>query len=147
LKNETGKAAEPQYLIVSLASQLVRLGGQFLEKKLLPQGVTLQEFRIAGLLIDEHGITQKDLAEKLSVTPATLSVAISKLERRGMVVRNPGKTDRRVNYLHLTPNSNVSEMITTLYKFEEDISQGISAVELQTTRKVIGLLLNNLARL
>jgi DNA-binding MarR family transcriptional regulator len=140
------KSTAVQQLIISQSTQLVRRGSKILEKELLPKGITFQEFRIAGLLIDEEDITQKDLAEKLSVRPATLSVAISKLEERGIVKREPSNLDKRANYLRLTPSSNFTEMTEILSAFEKKISQGISAKDLKTTRKVLDRLLDNLSR-
>ena len=140
------KSMAVQQLIITQSTQLVRRGSKILEKQLLPKGITFQEFRIAGLLVDEEDITQKDLAEKLSVRPATLSVAISKLEDRGVVRREPSNLDKRANYLRLTPSSNFTEMTKILSTFEKKISQGISAKDLKTTRRVLGQLLDNLSR-
>jgi DNA-binding MarR family transcriptional regulator len=140
------KSTAVQQLIISQSTQLVRRGSKILEKELLPKGITFQEFRIAGLLVDEEDITQKDLAEKLSVRPATLSVAISKLEDRGVVKRVPSNLDKRANYLRLTPSSNFTEMTQILGAFEKKISLGISAQDLRTTRRVLGQLLDNLSR-
>jgi DNA-binding MarR family transcriptional regulator len=141
-----GKSTAVQKLIITQSTQLVRRGSKILEKQLLPKGITFQEFRITGLLVDEEDITQKDLAEKLSVRPATLSVAISKLEDRGVVKRVPSNLDKRANYLRLTPSSNFTEMTEILGAFEKKISLGISAKDLKTTRKVLGQLLDNLSR-
>jgi DNA-binding MarR family transcriptional regulator len=136
-------------LIISRSSQLSRLAAKILEKNLAPLGITFQEFRIAGLLISDDNITQKDLAEKLSVRPATLSVAISKLESRGIVERVPSDSDKRVNYLRLVPdnNNNFAEMHLLLNNLENEICSGISAKELQTTKKVLGLIADNLIKL
>lgn len=140
------KSPTVQQLIITQSTQLARRGSKILEKQLLPKGITFQEFRIAGLLVDEEDITQKDLAKKLSVRPATLSVAISKLEDRGVVRREPSSLDKRVNYLRLMPSSNFTEMTEILGAFEKEISQGISAKDLKTTRRVLGQLLDNLSR-
>lgn len=136
-------------LIISRSSQLSRLAAKILEKNLLPMGITFQEFRIAGLLIGNDDITQKDLAEKLSVRPATLSVAISKLEGRGIVKRVPGDSDKRVNYLRLVPDSDNSfvEMHKLLNNLENETCSGISERELKTTKKVLGLIADNLIKL
>lgn len=101
-----------------------------------------------GLLINDH-ITQKDLAEKLSVRPATLSVAISKLENRGIVQRVPSNSDKRVNYLRLTPDNdnNFSAVHKLLNNLEQEVCSGISASEIKTTKKVLGLIADNLIKL
>ncbi len=141
-----GKSTAVQQLIISQSTQLARRGSKILEKQLSPKGITFQEFRIAGLLVDGENITQKDLAEKLSVRPATLSVAISKLEDRGVVRREPSDLDKRANYLRLMPGNNFTAMTEILSAFEKRISQGISAKDLKTTRRVLGQLLDNLSR-
>lgn len=134
-------------LVISRVSQLSRLSGQAMEQKLLPIGVSLQEFRIIGLLLGEDKTTQKQLAEKLSVRQATLSIAISKLEVRGIVERLPSDSDGRVNYLRLTKRCDITEMSEILNTVEQQMTKGISATELQTTRKVMALLINNLLQL
>ena len=101
-----------------------------------------------GLLINDD-ITQKDLAEKLSVRPATLSVAISKLENRGIVQRVPSNRDKRVNYLRLKPenDNNFSAVQKLLNNLEKEACSGISASEIKTTKKVLGLIADNLIKL
>jgi DNA-binding MarR family transcriptional regulator len=138
---------QPQQTIISRSSQLVRLGGKVLEKRLAPFGVSFQEFRIVGLLLGDEDITQKDLAEKLSVRAATLSVAISKLEARGIVKREASSSDKRVNYLRLTSNKLIAEMVEIVFNFEQEISRGVNTADLQTARKVLTLLIDNLSNI
>jgi DNA-binding MarR family transcriptional regulator len=135
---------ENHKLIVSRSSQITRLAGKILEKNLRPIGITFQEFRIAGFLIGDDDITQKDLAEKLQVRPATLSVAISKMELRGIVKRVPSTSDKRINYLRLTPNSDMAQMHELLNDLEQEITRGISKRDLATTRKVLAQVIDNL---
>ena len=101
-------------LVVSLASRLVRLGAKAIEVPLEKAGISLQEFKITGLLVGEKRINQKTLASKLMVKPATLSVAIDKLERKGVLQRVPSGKDKRVNYLSLCDGVDLSEMNTYL---------------------------------
>jgi DNA-binding MarR family transcriptional regulator len=136
--------SDSRQLILSRASQLSRLAGQVMEKKLAPLGITYQEFRIAGLLMGDNDITQKDLANKLNVRAATLSIAISKLAERGLVRRVPSTTDKRVNYLQLVPSEKIESISQILLTLEQNISRGISDGELETAGKVLSKLIENL---
>jgi DNA-binding MarR family transcriptional regulator len=135
---------DSRQLILSRASQLSRLAGQVMEKKLAPLGITYQEFRIAGLLMGDNDITQKELANKLNVRAATLSIAISKLAERGLVRRVPSTTDKRVNYLQLVPSEKIESISQILLTLEQNISRGISDGELETAGKVLSKLIENL---
>jgi MarR family 2-MHQ and catechol resistance regulon transcriptional repressor len=39
----------------------------------------------------------------VDLTPGSISVAVDRLENRGLVKRKPGSDDRRVHMVHLTP--------------------------------------------
>ncbi|NIB41571.1 MarR family transcriptional regulator [Pseudomaricurvus alkylphenolicus] len=133
-------------LMVSRFGQIGRLMSRVIEARLVPLGITYQEMRIVGLLMGETNITQKDLADKLAVRAATLSVAISKLETQGLVKRVPSPTDGRVNYLRLTPNKKFSQVDTLLEGVEGDMIQGISKADLKTASKVLNQVVENLQR-
>jgi DNA-binding MarR family transcriptional regulator len=126
-----------QQSLLSRLSKVNRLFGQVIESKLSPMGISYQEMRIVGLLMGETNITQKALAQKLSVRAATLSIAISKLETQGLVKRVPSKTDKRVNYLHLIPDIKITKVETLLTSLETEMTQGISSEDLHTTSRVL----------
>ena len=123
--------------LLSRLSKVNRLFSQRIESKLVPMGISYQEMRIVGLLMGESNITQKMLAQKLSVRAATLSVAISKLETQGLVKRVPSSTDKRVNYLHLIPDKKIAKVETLLTDLEKDVTQGLSMEDLHTTSRVL----------
>ena len=131
-------------LLISRFGKINRLMGQVIERELAPLGVSYQEMRIAGLLMGEEGLTQKALAEKLSVRAATLSVAISKLEAQGLVKRVPSQSDKRVNYLHLVPSKKISKVDEVLMSVEGGLVQGISNSDLNITAQVLTQIIENL---
>lgn len=51
----------------------------------------------------DHAISQKELAERLHCNPSTVVDPTDRLEERGLVVRRPHPTDRRINVLTVTP--------------------------------------------
>ncbi|MFT5676736.1 MAG: DNA-binding MarR family transcriptional regulator [Paraglaciecola sp.] len=136
--------AKTHQLLLSRFGKINRLMVKVIESRLAPIGITYQEMRIAGLLMGENSMTQKVLAEKLSVRPATLSVAISKLEAQGLVKRVPSKTDKRVNFLYIIPNENITKVDKLLAMLEADITQGIAKKDLQVTSQVLAKIIDNL---
>jgi len=131
-------------LVLSLTSKLARMCGRVIEKPLEKQGVSLQEFRITGLLIGEQGINQKTLADMLFVKPATLSVAINKLESKGIIKRTVSETDKRVNYLSLCEGLDLSESNALILAVESQMHSGISKADIDTTRKTLNAMISNL---
>ena len=136
--------AKSHQLLLSRFGKINRLMVKLIDNKITPIGITYQEMRIAGLLMGENTMTQKALAEKLSVRPATLSVAISKLEAQGLVKRVPSKTDKRVNFLYLIPNEYMTKVDILLAELEADMTRGIAKKDLQVTSQVLEQIIDNL---
>ena len=136
----------PDYnaLLISLIPRLARHLGITLEKELATLELTLQEFKILGLLIGEAGISQKDLAQKLGVRAATLSVAINKLEQKQRIIRTPATEDKRINLLSLHPDLDISEANQLLQNVETKITANIPAEHLQIAKDVLQQLNDNL---
>lgn len=98
-------------------------------KKLL----TTKQASILDHLDDEKPISLNGLARHMGVTPATMCIAIDKLERKGYVGRERDQADRRRVLLRLTPAgkrlsesqsvldpARVAEMLATLSESERD---------------------------
>lgn len=132
-------------LLISLVNKFARLSGQVLERELAPMGITLQEFKIIGLLIGEEGRSQKDLAKFLSVKPATLSVAVTKLEEKGIIKRTVASNDKRINLLSIEQNVDFSSANELLQKLEIKMQKGISKKDIETTKRVLSHIIENLS--
>ena len=50
----------------------------------------------------EPGLTQRELADRMGIAPATLSVSVRRMETAGLVRRQPDELDARVQRLFLT---------------------------------------------
>jgi DNA-binding MarR family transcriptional regulator len=53
-------------------------------------------------LSEQEGLAQSELAEKLLVTPPTISNSLDRMETAGWIVRRPDPDDRRVSRVYLT---------------------------------------------
>jgi len=61
------------------------------------------QFAILNALLDEPGIDQVTLAQRVALDPATSGSVIERLERKGWLRREPAPTDRRRRLLWITP--------------------------------------------
>ncbi|NGZ76206.1 MarR family winged helix-turn-helix transcriptional regulator [Saccharibacillus alkalitolerans] len=55
------------------------------------------------ILSDQEGLNQKELAERMHIKPATLTVMLSRLEQAGFVERFSDPADQRIWRVRLTP--------------------------------------------
>jgi DNA-binding MarR family transcriptional regulator len=60
-----------------------------------------QQF-VLGALWQAEGGTHSELARKLHIRPATMTNALKRMERAGMVERRPDQEDQRVSRVYLT---------------------------------------------
>lgn len=54
----------------------------------------------------KEALSQTELAQRLGVESATMVAMIDRLEKSGLVIRQPSTTDRRVKLVVLTPTGN-----------------------------------------
>lgn len=105
-------------------------------------GVTISQWRIVVTLIQHPGLTQKEIADRVSVEGATLVPMIDKMEEEGLLKRKPDSKDRRVNRIYLTPkadslwNSMLECAVHIRKTSTKDVSEGDLATTLETLRKI-----------
>jgi DNA-binding MarR family transcriptional regulator len=65
-------------------------------------GITPVQFNVLEILINEEGISQQGLADRLLVTKGNICGLINRMEKAGLVKRHPNPTDRRSYSLYPT---------------------------------------------
>ena len=60
------------------------------------------EFSLLMLLRDNDGITQRDLVAALSLNAPNLTTLITRMQERGVLIRERSDTDRRAQLIRLT---------------------------------------------
>ncbi|HKH42569.1 MAG TPA: MarR family transcriptional regulator [Solirubrobacterales bacterium] len=86
------------YMFVALAKQL---RGEF-EARLAPLGIHAGQDRLLQELWQEDGMTQRELIDRLSVEPPTVTGILQRLEREGFLTRRPDEENRRIQRVYLT---------------------------------------------
>ena len=109
-------------------------------------GLSPAQMHTIEVIGHQQDLRMKELAERLGVTTGTLTVAVDKLEKMGMVERKPHEHDRRSWLVVLTDRG--AKMFEQHHRFHEEftreISSGLSPDEIETLFKLIGTVLKRM---
>lgn len=61
------------------------------------------EFTLLALIQENPGVSARQLARALAVTPPNLTTWVDRLEQRGLVARERSSADRRAQHIRTTP--------------------------------------------
>src|SRR5262249_54906924 len=66
------------------------------------------DFRILEVLLHKGPLPVNTIGPKVDLTPGSISVAVDRLEKRGLVSREMCPSDRRIHTVHLTKEGEAS---------------------------------------
>ena len=85
-----------------LAGQLAKGFARWLQKRATALGFSPGQFPVLLELWHGDGLTQKQLLDRLEVEQATLANTLARMERDGLIRREPHPKDRRAQIILLT---------------------------------------------
>ncbi len=85
-----------------LAGQLAKGFSRSLRERAAILGFSPGQFPVLLELWQEDGLTQKQLLDRLEVEQATLANTLMRMERHGLIERQPHPQDRRAQIIRLT---------------------------------------------
>ncbi|MCB5276056.1 Organic hydroperoxide resistance transcriptional regulator [Arthrobacter sp. SO5] len=88
---------------VSLWRQLQLTSGSLRASLAKELGISMAELNALSHAADHDGLTPKKLADLMDLTTGSMTTMIDRLQRAGLLVRQPHPTDRRSLLLALTP--------------------------------------------
>lgn len=99
-------------------------------------------------LAERDGQSQKELAEKLQITPATLTVMLGRMEKNGLVERRPDDADQRVSRVYLSAKGRLKhdEMSSFMYEMEALCYENFTMEERIVFRRLLLQMYENLMR-
>src|SRR2546425_3214974 len=106
-----------------LIHDVSRLRRSAFDRCLKPLNVTRSQWWVLAYLSREDGMTQSQLAEELDLGKVAVGGLIDRLEKSGLVRRDPDATDRRVNRIFLEPKS--KELIASMRKISHLTNEAI----------------------
>lgn len=121
---------------------------ELLCQKAYDLNISPQQFYLLNMLQHNSSINQKELAEILKITPATLSVRIKRLEKAGLLTREIDKKDKRNFILKLTDEGNC--LIEHSHEFMKRniilMFDGVTSKEIESLRSCLIKIQHNLDR-
>lgn len=121
-------------------TQLLGKCGHFLFHR--PERGRMQE-KILSILTHQETITQKELQEKFSVKPGSISEIISKLEYRGLLVRKRDENDRRRVVLKITEKGREVAEIFLDEEKGKNLYACLNKEEKETLKRLLQKLIDN----
>ncbi|MHB0858563.1 MAG: MarR family winged helix-turn-helix transcriptional regulator [Anaerolineae bacterium] len=101
---------------------------------------------LLGLLARHDGLPQSRLAERLDITPATISRMLDRMEKAGFVTRTPDPADQRVARVHLTDRGRAVQdsMRRLIETIEQETFAGFNPEECAVLRGYLARMRENL---
>ena len=90
--------------------------------------------------------SQRQLAQRVGITPPSMTVALRKMERKRYVSRKTDEKDQRITRIQLAPKGEecIDGIRCVLTEMEEIIYQGISREEVLLMKRLLTEMKNNL---
>jgi len=94
---------QPRQMPTLLINQYARVMAKQVDERLRPLGVTASQLPVLVALKGGGRLTQKALAETTGVEQPSMAQLLARMERDGLVRREPSPTDGRSSLVSLTP--------------------------------------------
>lgn len=112
-------------------------------------GITAADFPVLVTLRRTpapHRLTHGHLAERLGLTPGSITVRVEHLVRAGLITRTADQADARVRWAQLTDRglSLINDLIPTHLQLEEELLSGIDSPRRQRLAEDLAALLSSL---
>ena len=102
-------------------------------------GIQQGQMPIIMIVYRNNGCSQKEIAERMGVTPPTVNVSIQRLEKADIVCRKRDDKDQRIMRVYLTENGeNRGELQQESKAVEKVMFSNFSEAELCLLRRFLG---------
>lgn len=134
---------EPGFIFQRVARQRLRLT----DHRLAPHNLTSAQVFLLNCLLHRDGMTQKELAQRLSIGTVAVSGMVDRLEAAGLVDRGDDPNDRRAKKVWLKDSVRINrELLSGITKEINDVSfKGMSTAEIKTLLGLMDRVRHNLA--
>jgi MarR family transcriptional regulator, transcriptional regulator for hemolysin len=132
----------PTYWINQASRSLVRR----FEERLRPLDFGTAYLPVVIALKENGALLQKDLAERVHVEQPTMAALLTRMERDGLIVREPHPTDKRASKISLSTKAKtrLPSAKKRLWEVAEKATAGFSKHERATLIALLRRVLNNM---
>ncbi len=139
----------PAHGVMVRYMRIMKLHRYILDERLKETGVYRSQHQILMMLSDHSNVSQKEIAERLYVSTATIAVSVKKLEKGGYITRVVDQEDNRMNKLCLTEKGKytVKHSREFFHNVEEQMFRDFSAEEMAAMGQFLDRVYDNLSHL
>jgi len=108
-------------------------------------GLSGAQWKVIAVLAINDGLSQKELADFLSLDASSLVPIIDRLEQNQFVTRKPDPKDRRNNRIFLTKKSEsiIDSIVDAILKLRKAVYKDILVRDIEITKKVLQKMTKN----
>src|SRR6476619_5892970 len=115
LESLSGGSGVHVFLVIWKAARAVE---SYAEKSITDLEMCGSDFAVLEALLHKGPLPVNEVGKKILLTSGSITVAVDRLERRGLVERRAHGTDRRTRVVHLTGEG--KNLITRIYAVHAD---------------------------
>jgi MarR family transcriptional regulator, organic hydroperoxide resistance regulator len=140
--------AVPNDRLAHLVRDAGRAYTRALQLRLADHGVPFGHWTFLRILWETDGLTQRQLSDRAGVMEPSTFAAMKNMEALGYIERRQLPDNKKNMYVYLTPVGRaLKKKLVPLAEDTNQVStQGLSASDIQTTRRVLLAILSNLAQ-
>ena len=137
----TSARVDAPHLWIVLA-RCYRAVSQIAESSISEAGLGLSDFAALEALLHKGPLTITEIQAKVLLASGSMTAAVDRLERKGLVVRRPASTDRRAKVVELTLEG--KRIIETAFRRHAAELEAAMAILNQTEKRQLHALLKKL---
>src|SRR3977135_1964667 len=129
----TGGSGVHVFLVLWKAARAVQT---YAEKSITELALCGSDFGVLEALLHKGPLPVNEIGKKILLTSGSITVAVDRLEKRGLVERGAAGTDRRARIVHLTVEGR--KLITRIYGEHAGDMEKLAAASLtKAERKIL----------
>ena len=138
------RESSPGYLVNHLAREMANT----LQKRIEPKGSSTGQFPLLLLLWERDGISQGDISRRLGIEQPTVANTLKRMERDGLILRQPDASDGRRALITLTAKAKglKEPLIAEAVAVNGFATQGLDAKEVESFIRIVKKMILNLER-
>jgi len=131
-----------------MVNHLARLFARALERRIQPHGLSPGQFPVLLALWEREGLTQAELCRIVQIEQPTMANTLNRMERDGLIRREPDPNDGRRSLIHLTERARALEdpATTAARAINQTAIKGLSDEEQAELRRLVAVMAANLER-
>jgi MarR family 2-MHQ and catechol resistance regulon transcriptional repressor len=131
------QVAAPRLWLV--LARCYRALSQIAERSIEDAGLGLSDFAALEALLSKGPLTITEIQAKVMLASGSMTAAVDRLEKKGLIQRGPAASDRRAKVLHLTPEGR-RVVETAFSRHAAELESAMTVLNSNEKRQLHGLL-------